>query len=99
MDPREPPWDQLDPLIRPYVRALYEAGFDTYESCQGGEGHSAAAPFIRFKGNHHVGFKALALAIDREWPVIELARFWHIMPEGPVGPDWQMRFGVFEGGR
>lgn len=31
----EPPWEELDELIRPLVRLLYQAGIETYGSCQG----------------------------------------------------------------
>jgi len=31
--------EKLDPGIRPAVKLLWEHGFDTIESCQGGEGH------------------------------------------------------------
>jgi hypothetical protein len=30
----------LDPGIRRYVEVLNEAGVETFESCQGGEGHA-----------------------------------------------------------
>jgi len=32
----EPPWDEIDELIRPLVRLLYQHGFKTTTSCQGG---------------------------------------------------------------
>lgn len=38
----EPPWADLDPLIVPLVRLLYEAGIPTISSCQGGR-HSQYA--------------------------------------------------------
>src|ERR1041385_7914962 len=30
---KQPPWDELDPGILPIVKALYEEGIETYESC------------------------------------------------------------------
>jgi hypothetical protein len=43
----EPP---LDTAIERAVRILREGGIETFESCQGGKGHSYAEPAIRFHG-------------------------------------------------
>lgn len=47
-----------DPGIRPYMRLMTAGGFETYESCQGGEGHAYAEPSIRFYGKRGEGFRA-----------------------------------------
>ena len=41
----------LDPIIRPAVEVLNNHGFETFESCQGGEGHCYPEPTVRFFGN------------------------------------------------
>lgn len=41
----------IDPLILPAVKILNEHGFETFESCQGGEGHCYPEPTIRFFGD------------------------------------------------
>ena len=46
----KPPYDSLDDGIREAVRILAEAGIETFESCQGGDGHAYSEPTIRFHG-------------------------------------------------
>ena len=41
----------IDPLILPAVEILNRHGFDTFESCQGGEGHCYPEPTVRFNGS------------------------------------------------
>ena len=84
----------LDPGIARYVTELSEYGIETYESCEGGPGHSYPEPAVRFHGDRSEGFRALALAIQREWPVSELRRVWTIQAGEPTGPNWEMTFGV-----
>lgn len=57
----EPP---LDKGIEQYVRILYGAGIETYESCEGGPGHAYPEPTIRFHGDRSGGFRALAIALQ-----------------------------------
>ena len=40
----------VDEIIKPAVKIMLEHGFHTFESCQGGEGHSFTEPTIRFNG-------------------------------------------------
>lgn len=40
----------LDSGIRPYVKILDDNGIETFESCQGGDGHCFPEPTIRFHG-------------------------------------------------
>jgi hypothetical protein len=56
---REDWLDSLDPGVRRYVDVLDAAGVETYESCEGGEGHSYAEPAVRFYGERGQGFRAL----------------------------------------
>src|SRR4051812_44415280 len=39
----EPPWAEMDQLIRPVVAALREAGYRTWSSC---EGHKDSRPWV-----------------------------------------------------
>ena len=85
----EPP---LDPGIAGYVEALVAGGIETYESCEGGEGHAYPEPTICFYGEKAAGFRALAIAFERGFPVQDLRKFWSVIDDEPVGPDWQMTF-------
>jgi len=85
----EPP---LDVGIAKYVKVLRNAGIETYESCQGGRGHSYPEPAVRFHGEHSEGFRALAVALQAQLPVSMLSRFWSIQDGEPVGPSWQLTF-------
>ncbi len=72
---------------------LYAAGIKTYESCEGGEGHSYAEPAIRFYGERGEGFRALAVALQWGFPVRAVRRIWTIDEDGhPHGPEWEMAF-------
>lgn len=82
----------LDPKIASYVDALLKGGIETYESCQGGEGHAYLEPAIRFYGGKSDGFRALVIAFEQEFPVKDLRRFWSVIDGELVGPDWEMTF-------
>ncbi len=82
----------LDTGIAPYVAALRESGIETFESCEGGNGHSYPEPTIRFHGDRSEGFKALAIATQRQLPIAALRRIWTILEGEPVGPYWEITF-------
>jgi hypothetical protein len=83
----------LDPGIAPYVDWLDSKGIETFESCEGGEGHGFLEPTIRFYGDNSEGFRALAVAVQRELPVAELRRYWQVSRAGePEGPHWELTF-------
>jgi hypothetical protein len=83
----------LDPGVAPYVDALYGAGIKTYESCEGGTGHSYPEPAIRFYGERGEGFRALAIALQHGFPVRAVRRVWTVDTDGhPHGPDWEIAF-------
>jgi len=84
--------DGLDDGIKDAVIILREAGIETFESCQGGEGHAYFEPTIRFHGQREQGWKALAAAQERRLPVLELKRVWPIQDGEPTGPWWEMTF-------
>jgi hypothetical protein len=91
LEPTDPD-SPLDPGIEPYVRVLREHNVETFESCQGGEGHCCHEPMIRFHGGRAEGLKALAVALQHGFPVSELRRVWPINDGEPTGPWWVMTF-------
>jgi hypothetical protein len=82
----------LDPGIAPYVDILDAGGIDTFESCEGGDGHAVPDPMVRFHGASAEGFKALALALGARLPVVNLRRFWQVVDGEPCGPYWELSF-------
>ena len=82
----------LDEGILPVVRVLMQNGVETFESCEGGEGHAFHEPTVRFHGNHAEGFRALAIALQHGLRVCELRRYYSIEDGEPVGPHWEMTF-------
>jgi hypothetical protein len=89
----EPNWDALlDPGIAKAVKILNKFGIQTYESCQGGAGHSYPEPTVRFYGDRDEGFRAFTIAKQHGLPVTSLRRIWLITEDEPTGPDWEMVF-------
>ena len=82
----------LDRGISYAVKVLLEGGVETYESCEGGRGHSFREPAVRFHGAHGDGLKALAVALSRGLPVRSLRRFWSVEHDEPTGPYWELTF-------
>jgi hypothetical protein len=82
----------LDPGIATYVEALRSGGIDTFESCQGGEGHAFPEPTVKFHGDRSEGFKAIAVAIQHGLPVLKLLRTWTVIEGEPTGPHWELTF-------
>ena len=81
----------LDPGVAPYVDVLDSAGVETYESCEGGDGHSYPEPAVRFYGVRGEGFRALAVALQNGLPVRAIRRLWMVDEDGhPHGPYWEM---------
>jgi len=91
------PWAEkmlkgCDAGIRDAMRLMCAGDFETYESCQGGNGHSYAEPTIAFHGGPSEGFRALAWL--RSFGVIptDLRRVWTIEDGEPHGPYWNVVF-------
>lgn len=82
----------LDSGIASYVLSLRADGVETFESCEGGNGHSYTEPTIRFHGNLSEGFRALAAAQRHNLPVFSLRRTWPIIDGEPTGPCWELTF-------
>ena len=84
---------ELDPGIASYVDVLDAAGIETFESCEGGRGHSYPEPVVRFHGTRGEGFRALAVAVQNGLPVRAIRRLWTIDEFGePHGPYWEIAF-------
>jgi hypothetical protein len=84
--------ERLDRGILPIVKILVENGVETFESCEGGEGHAFYEPTVRFHGGHAEGFRALAVALQHGLRVCELRRYYSVEDGEPVGPHWEMTF-------
>lgn len=82
----------IDPGILRQVHALQAAGIDTFESCQGGDGHAFLEPTVRFHGGTAEGFRALAVATEAGLPVAALRRVWTLIDGEPTGPSWELTF-------
>lgn len=82
----------LDPGIERHVLILREGGVETFESCEGGPGHSYLEPTVRFHGEKYEGFRALAIALQNGLPVAELRRSWVLEDGELTGPLWEMTF-------
>jgi hypothetical protein len=82
----------LDEGIMRYVMILHENGVETYESCQGGEGHAFLEPTIRFHGNAWAGLKAVAIAMEHGLPVLAVRRSYAVTDGQLTGPEWEMTF-------
>lgn len=84
--------DQIDRGVLHYVIILRAGDVETYESCQGGAGHSYREPTVRFHGNAHEGFRALSWALNHGLPVYALKRIWTLTDGEPTGPSWELVF-------
>ena len=82
----------LDAGVRSFVEALVRAGIETFESCEGGEGHAYKEPTIRFHGGRGEGFRALSVALHNDLPVDSVRRTWPIQDGEPTGPWWEITF-------
>lgn len=84
--------EQLDSGICPFVEVLRTGGVETFESCQGGEGHSSPEPMVRFHGDGPEGYRAFSVAITYGLPVRTLNRGYHVDNGQLIGPYWEMLF-------
>jgi hypothetical protein len=83
----------LDPGIAPFVNVLDAHGIETYESCEGGDGHSYKEPAVRFYGGVGEGQRATAIALQHGLPVSEIRRLWTVNEYGEThGPTWEIVF-------
>jgi hypothetical protein len=85
----EPP---LDHGIREIVVTLLANGVETFESCEGGDGHAFPWPTVRFEGAASEGLRALSVALENGLPVEGLRRTWGVIDGSIHGPWWEMTF-------
>jgi len=86
----------LDPGIGEWVNILRSHGVETFESCEGGDGHAYLEPTIAF-GTHaspEEGWHALSVALCHGLPVRELRLAWEIYRGTgfPCSPRWELVF-------
>jgi hypothetical protein len=83
----------LDRGISYAVKVLRDEGIETFESCEGGEGHCFPEPVVRFHGNQYAGLLAVSVALNHGLPVYHLRRAWRIIDGELEGPFWEVTFG------
>ena len=84
--------DFLDPEIKKEVLTLRASGVETFQSCQGGEGHADPDPTVRLHGGRSEGIRALSIAMSNGLKVYTLSRTWRIEDGEIVGPWWELTF-------
>jgi len=90
---RRPIPGKLDPGIRKAVELLQANGVETFESCEGGPGHSYPEPTVRLYGNPAAGWRALAVCLDHGLAVAAIRRIWPVLDRyEPTGPYWEIVF-------
>ncbi len=67
-----------------------DAKVETFESCEGGEGHAYPEPTVRFHGERAEGLRALSVALQYGLKVLSLRRVWPINDGEPTGPWWEL---------
>lgn len=82
----------IDPGIAYAVSALRDGGIETFESCQGGQGHAMPEPTVRFHGNAWEGHRAFTVAMERGLPVLAVRRSYSVIDGQLEGPWWEMTF-------
>lgn len=80
----------LDPGILPFVECLAKANVETFESCQGGNGHAYPEPTVRFYGERPEGYRAVSVALNARFRVKELKRVWPLIDGELTGPYWEI---------
>jgi len=82
----------IDAGIAPAVAILHANAVETFESCQGGEGHAFPEPTIRFHGDAWEGLRAFSVAMQHGLPVLAVRRSYAVVDGQLVGPEWEMTF-------
>lgn len=86
------PDSPLDVGIARTVWKLREAGVETFESCEGTEGHTHREPTVRFYGGAGAGWHALSVCYNHDLPVKALRHVWQLEDGVPAGPFWELVF-------
>jgi hypothetical protein len=86
--------NELDAGIRDAVILLNNYGFDTFESCQGGEGHCMPEPTIKFWGDEFDCIRAYELCSQCGFRVFEVRRvfiknpLYNLDETKEIGENW-----------
>lgn len=80
----------LDVGIRDFVECLCAGGVETFESCEGGDGHAYPEPTVRFYGPQSEGYRATGIALASGFRVKELRRVWPLLEGELTGPYWEL---------
>jgi len=80
----------LDPGIREAVLILRRGGVETFESCQGGDGHPMPDPTIKFHGSSWAGYRAFTVAMEHGLQVDTLRRVYGVVGGQLEGPWWEL---------
>jgi NADPH-dependent 2,4-dienoyl-CoA reductase/sulfur reductase-like enzyme len=84
---------KLDRGIKRAVELLRAGGVETFESCEGGEGHAYAEPTVAFVGGPYAGWLAMSICLANGLPVASLRRVWMVEELNDVtGPRWEVVF-------
>jgi hypothetical protein len=72
---------------------LRAGGVETFESCEGGEGHAYPEPTVAFLGGAYAGWLAMSICLANGLPVASLRRVWIVEELNDVtGPRWEVVF-------
>jgi hypothetical protein len=74
----------LDDGIRDAVVLLTQHGIETYESCEGGVGHSYPEPTVAFHDDNSKGLRALGICVQFGLPVKELQQVWQVDQDNAI---------------
>ena len=87
-------YDRLDAGVRFAVKVLHAKGFETCQSCQGGDGHSYDQPTVDLNAaaDDAWGFAAMATLQDYGLQVRELSLLWNIRNGLPYEKLWRITF-------
>lgn len=78
----------LDEGIRPAVEILSKHGFITYESCQGGKGHTYPEATVRFYGGEYDLLRAYDICEIYKLNLIEGKRIFRKEPVYDENKNW-----------
>jgi len=70
---------RLDAGIRLAVKRLQAGGIETFESCEGGVGHSYTEPTVAFHGTSEAGWRAVAICLASGLPILALRPVWYVL--------------------
>lgn len=96
------PGHPIDLGIVRAVKILRDAGFDTFEACEGGDAHAYAQPTVRFEGPPGPEVAQHALTVLAGLPVRSIGLTWAYeelvhagnVPQGVlhIAPFWEVTF-------